>query len=360
MKLSDIIAYKNLLDDHTPVNGVLTINHWLSPVLDLVTANKIQLLNLTDQINQNYKDILSGVDNYEQTIDRIKEELDLLIEQVEPAYFEESLRLYSQEIIKDSPENVLARRLTLNDDAEKFVTGRIISYGNWLYSGMIINPGRDDWINHLVSCDPLYLVASCQELLDPAVLRFNDQYQRRLRTYIINEQINDPILTNLPDNQFSFCLVYNFFNYKPKELVNQYLTEIFDKLKPGGVVAFTFNNCDRAGATKLVERNFMCYTPGRHILAYASDLGFQIKKQYNIDDSNTWVELCKPGVLTSLKGGQSLARILYKDDSYKYTSEEQRNIRHQAADLNINTPIELKQMPIGQIVDLIKQRKNKL
>jgi hypothetical protein len=119
----------------------------------------------------------------------------------------------------------------------------------------------------------------------------------------------------------------------------------------------TFNNCDRAEGTQLFERHFMSYTPEREIINKAKSIGYIVTYNFRLDSSNNWLELQRPGQLTSLKGGQSLAKIVYNDDSYKYTSEEQRNIRHQAADLNINTPQVLKQIPVGQIVELIKQRK---
>ena len=75
-------------------------------------------------------------------------------------------------------------------------------------------------------------------------------------------------------------------------------------------MAFTFNDCDRAGGVELVERHFMCYTPGSMIVALCESLGFEIQQRYQIDASNTWLELQRPGELTSLRGGQSLAKIV--------------------------------------------------
>jgi SAM-dependent methyltransferase len=309
------------------------------------------------KLNQDYKNILDHINYFESTVEDIKNQIDLLIEQIEPAYFTESYRMYSQEMIYDTADVILERRVNLTADAANYILGRIQLQGNWQHTAMIVHPGREEWITHLVGNDPLYLIAPTQELLDPAILRFNDQYRQRLRTYTVTESLDTPMLERLPNNQFGFCLVYNFFNYKPQEIVNRYLTEIYQKLKPGGVLAFTFNDCDRAGGADLAERSFMCYTPGRTVLAHAQAVGFQLRHRYKMDNSCTWIELYRPGTLTSLRGGQSLARVVDIDDTFKYTSEEQRNIRHRAADLNISTPIELKQMPIGQIVKLINQRK---
>ena len=46
MKLSDIIAYRNHLDEATPLNGVLVAHDRLAPVLHTVKSNNIQLTHL--------------------------------------------------------------------------------------------------------------------------------------------------------------------------------------------------------------------------------------------------------------------------------------------------------------------------
>jgi SAM-dependent methyltransferase len=310
MKLSDIIAYRNHLEESTPLNGVLVAHDRLAPVLHTVKSNDIQLTHLVDRLSQDYKNVLGSIDHFEHTVDDIKDEISHLIQQMEPAYFAESYRLYSQEMIHDTAEYILNRRIEITPEVAGYITARIQAHGDWHHAGMIIHPGHEEWITYLVGHDPLYLVAPISEMLDPAVLRFNDQYQRRLRTYTVTESVDNPILEYLPNNQFSFCLVYNFFNYKPQEIVNQYLTEIYQKLKPGGAVAFTFNDCDYAGAAAMAERSFMCYTPGRTVLAHAQAVGFQVRQRYRMSNSTTWIELQRPGQLTSLKGGQSLAKVV--------------------------------------------------
>jgi hypothetical protein len=133
-----------------------------------------------------------------------------------------------------------------------------------------------------------------------------------LRTYIINEGDLDRILDALPEQQFGFCLIYNYFNFKPIEIIRTYLYEIYNKLKPGGTVAFTFNNCDHTGAVELTERKFMCYTPGSLVMSFCESLGYDVIQTYQIDAACTWVELRTPGALSSVRGGQSLARIVAK------------------------------------------------
>jgi hypothetical protein len=309
MKLSSLISYKSLLEDMIPLDTVPLAHDKLAPVLYTVQSNEIQFTHLTEQLEANYQDILKKLDNFDQTADQIKSQIELLIQQHESVYYENSTELYRQMMQYDSNEYILDRRQSLTATVKELIIARLQRYGDWHHAGMIIRPGREDWINFLVGCDPLYLVDTDQELLDPALLRFNDQYQRRLRTYAVTESAHDPILTQLPSGQFAFCLIYNFFNFKPLEIVNAYLRELFHKLKPGGVIALTINDCNRAGAVKLAESGFKCYTPKQAIVEHCQLLGFELIQSFHIDAASTWLEFKRPGELTSLRGGQALAQV---------------------------------------------------
>ena len=312
MKLSQIVAFKNYLEEITPLDAPGLIYEKLGNVLHCVQTRDVQFSNLTDVLGNNYQSIVKSINKFEYSLDLIKLELDNEIARLEPSYYAESYRLYSQEMIHDTPEYILNRRLDINAAASEFITSRLLAQGDWRHAGMILRPGREDWITHLVGCDPLYLVDQNFELLEPAVLRFNDQYQRRLRTYTVDETVDATILSQLPDRQFAFCLAYNFFNYKPLEIIQIYLKELYNKLKPGGLLSMTFNDCNRDGGVKLAEQNFMCYTPSQAVYSFAKDLGFEIREIFRIDSATTWVELVKPGQLKSLRGGQSLAKTVYK------------------------------------------------
>jgi SAM-dependent methyltransferase len=164
----------------------------------------------------------------------------------------------------------------------------------------------------MVAYDPLYLVDLSHDYLTPAMNKFNEQYQNRLRPYVVREELDQEILSKIPDNQFGMCLAYNYFNFRPFEILKKYLAEIYQKLKPGGILAFTFNDCDRPSAVMLVENYYGCYTPGYLVQELAISMGYEIVYSWNDPGPVTWLELKKPGELTSLKGGQTLAKIVPK------------------------------------------------
>jgi hypothetical protein len=56
----------------------------------------------------------------------------------------------------------------------------------------------------------------------------------------------------------------------------------------------------------------MLYTPKRLILKHAFNLGFELAFAHDGTGDVSWLELRKPGDLASLRGGQTLAKIVAK------------------------------------------------
>jgi len=257
--------------------------------------------------------------NLEQDLSDYKVEVRRLIEIEGVKWFQASTARYEQELqtrTGQQPEAVNLHRnkpIQLSPEADRILNGRIDSYNHWQYPAMVIHPMMELFILNMVGHDPLYLVDESHDLLEYAMDHWNKGYRNRLREYHIEETFDQPILDKLPNGQFGFVLAYNYLNYRPYEIIKKYLEEIYQKLKPGGVLAFTFNDCDHWLAMQNVEQGLACYTPGNLIKGYAAYLGFEQVFQFQEEHSSSvWLELKKPGELTSLRGGGSLAKILPK------------------------------------------------
>ena len=74
----------------------------------------------------------------------------------------------------------------------------------------------------------------------------------------------------------------------------------------------TFNDCDRYQAMQAVEQGITGYTPGSLVRAWATYLGFEEIYCHETGAPSVWIEFRKPGQLFSVRGGQSLAKILSK------------------------------------------------
>ena len=256
-----------------------------------------------------HQEIRDKFNDFKQLIEQAKQSVQLEIDLKEQYWLQESYRLYNQEMINDTDEHILNRRPTLLSEHDEIIRARIKNFSNHLHPGLIIRPGLETFIQDMVSFDPLYLVDQSNELLFPAMFGFTEQYRRRLRPYIVSDRDDCP-LSQLPDNQFAICLAYNFFNFKPIEIIERYLKDIYLKLKPGGRLMMTFNDCDNEKAVRLAETYYACYTPGKLVKAIAEKIGYDIYFIWNDNTPTTWIELQRPGTMKSLRGGQALAKVV--------------------------------------------------
>lgn len=274
-----------------------------------------KLIYLTNNValEDNLNSINTAFVEFNNTIEKIKHELKLEIEAAERPWFQESYRLHEQEMHKQTTEHVLTVRAQSHFTVKDTIKTRLNLYSSWNHAAMFIRPAQGEFINQLVSFDPLYILDRTHELLEPSINCFPETYQNRLRQYTIEDVSSNTYLEKIPNNQFALCVAYMYFDYKPFEVLKQYFSEIYQKLKPGGVLAFTFNDCDYLGAVKLVEMHFRCYTPGYLVKELVQSIGFEIIYDWHeFGGAITWLELKKPGKLASIKGGQTLAKILPK------------------------------------------------
>jgi SAM-dependent methyltransferase len=309
---------------------------WIMHQLDVPLAgidNSFQ-----QQLEKQHLVLQNSFSAFEHELLALKKEVQTHIEREGNAWLQRSYTLYEQQINSRSAQSPEALKLhrnkptNLNSDIEAMLKVRVASYCDWHHPAMIFHPMTEPFIHQMVSADPLYVVDESHYLLEPALTQFNQVYQNRLRPYVIDESFDWPILDQLPNQQFGFCLAYNYLNYKPFEIIKKYLEELYQKLLPGGTLAFTFNDCDRYQAMQAVEQDITSYTPGSLIRGWAEYIGFTEVFCYNDNGPWSWIEYRKPGKLTSLRGGQSLAKIIPKPVKY----EEPKPIPKPIAELTLN------------------------
>jgi len=313
MKLSKLVAFRNELEQLTIRSAQSNSNMQIDSVRHLISCDPLQFAEFADQVDQQALVINQQFDQFENALNQFKQQINETIANDSQSLFQESYRLYDKDMRNETSEYILNRRQTLSTQAQELFDTRLQNYTDWRFPGLIVRPGLEKFVGTMVSNDPLYLIDQHRDLLQPAVNSFAEAYQKRLRCYVVNERGTDPILEKLPDGQFGLCLVYNFFNFRPFELIRQWLTELFTKLRPGGVLIMTINDCDQEAGVILAENYFACYTPGSMIRTLAETIGFEILYVWNDHGPVGWIELRRPGELATLRGGQTLAKIVSKD-----------------------------------------------
>lgn len=310
MKLRDVVAYKNLLDSVSADAECKEAVRQLDSILHVVANHELKFGSFDQTLANDFNAIVNGLGAYAFTLDQLRKRLDDEIEAQEPEYFRDSKRFFDHEQPFETNEYILNRRLGIDPDSNILLRSHLRNLGDWRLPGLIFRPGRETFIEDMVPLDPLYLVDQHQDLLAPSVSSFAPEYQRRLRQYIVNDRQDGPILADLPQNQFGLIFAYNYFNFKPIELIRRYITEMFDVMRPGGTLIMTYNNCDRAQGVGLAERGFMCYTPKKYIVQHAENVGFDLTFNHDGQGDLSWLEFVKPGKIESIRGGQTLAKIV--------------------------------------------------
>lgn len=312
MQLSELVAYRNLLEQHCLDDIHNHTTQQLQAVMHPIVNHDLQFKQFSLDLAQDAAAIDSAFADFKKTVFDIKQHLDVLIEDRHPDMYRESLRWFTYESVYETNDYILNRRLKMDSVDQEHMLGRILRYTDWRYPGLCFRPGQEKWVEHLVPMDPLYLVDINHDLLQPSVSAFHEQYQRRLRLYTVQEHHSAKYLDQLPNNQFGYVFAYNWFNFKPMEVITQYLNELWLKIRPGGILFMTLNDCDFAHGVALAEHNFMCFTPGSRVMKAAEDLGFETLHRYRGQGDLAWLEFQKPGKLSSLRGGQALAKVVEK------------------------------------------------
>jgi hypothetical protein len=310
MKLSDTVAFLNLLETLDVNPDRVEAIRGLAAILQSVTDYNNSIAEFNQRLQDNFLEIRQGLDHFSETLSELKDHVRKDISSQEPNYLQTSLRIYQSEMIHESTEYILKRQLLLSYEDREYLISRLKILGDWRYPGMCIRPATEEFVKTMVPLDPLYLIDQNLDLLKTSVEEFDPQYQRRLRQYTVNDYRSTPILEQLPDSQFGVVFAYNFFNYKPLSVIERYLQEIYQKLRPGGSVILTYNNCDRAHGVRLAEQNFMTYVPLRLLKPIIEQIGYtNISNRHCSGDADI-LELVKPGNLSTIRGGQTLAKIV--------------------------------------------------
>lgn len=312
--LSQYVYLLNLIADFSIEDSKATAQRRLMELIMQLRekSNVAEIKNIRNL--ENALDVIGqGYDNFADNLKNCKNFLEGRVRELGEQYKKESTRWFHKDSPNETSEYRLNRTLNIDEQSHDNLTGYLLRAADWRYPGLVLGPGREQWIKHMVALDPLYIADVKYELLKPAIHAFAPTFQRRMRDYVITEIDNANILGELPRGQFAWVFAYNYFNYRPLEVIDQYLREIWFLMRPGGRLLFTFNDCDYAHGVGLVEQgHFMCYTPGQEIVRLAESHGWQVEERYRGLHDTSWLVLAHPGHLSSLRGAQCLAKIVAK------------------------------------------------
>jgi hypothetical protein len=199
----------------------------------------------------------------------------------------------------------------LPDDLDKTLRVKMHQYSDWRYPGLQYNIRHKKFVDCMIASDPLYITNETIEDCSEITKGYSELYQSRLRTYANND------LDSLPANQFGFVLVWNYFEFHSMIKTEELLEKIILLLRPGGVLMFSFNNCDLHESARIAENKVLSYSSAQYIKNLCSKLGYEIIDFYDVRIHNqhpwiSWAEIKRPGELNTVKAHQVLGKIIPK------------------------------------------------
>ena len=214
--------------------------------------------------NLNFPELDASIKWFQDSAVRINTQLEMAKKQIQekisqlyPQCLEHSDRAECFNFVASPDFNRQYRTLKMFPNTIQDIVSRLHYYVSWQHPGLEIGPGDGQWTPHLVAMDPLYLIDVHQEFLNNTVNNFQEPYRSRLRPYLIKHAS----LHTLPTEQFGLIFSWNTFNYFNLRFIEHYLGNLMPLLKPGGVIMFSYNNCERYECTQLFERDFMTFVP---------------------------------------------------------------------------------------------------
>ena len=224
------------------------------------------------------------------------------------------------------------RTIEVSDEFAEQLGSRIRQYTNWKYPCLEIGPGDGFWTDNLVGSDPLYLVDIHKEFLDQTLQKYLDIYKKRIRTYLIGSaaQNSEYNVGMLPDGQIGFIFSWAVFDYIPYQQAKSYIESCVKSLRPGGVMLFSYNDCDYYKNAAAAEGGLRAWMTKKLLGQIFDDLGLELIGFFNSDGFNhNWAEIKKPGHLYSMKTTQPLFNINTRPGFERVDTEPERQYNKQ-------------------------------
>jgi len=320
MNFVDLVRLENQLESLTMSDLKQEVAKRFEHVVHEINLPKAEIETIFyDNLKSRNSILLEGFDNFEHELNELKKEVKHRIEIEGRIWLQQSYNRYETQLEtkhRQSEEAVTWHQnkpMVLDLELQNMLTNRVSYHCDWHHPALIIHPvSQQAFFDAMIESDILYVADENPYLIDQVLTKYNETYRQRLRIIHIEESFDQSLLPMIPDAQLGYCLIYNYLDYKPFEMIQRYLNEIYQKLQPGGTCALTYTDCGRYQAISLVTQEIVCYTPGNLIRAWAQHIGFEEIFVHQDTGPSVWLELKKPGQLKSIKGGQALAKILPK------------------------------------------------
>ena len=116
MKLSQVVAYLNLLDSTNMDPSYGNITDKLDDIMHAVKNRDLQYHSATTELDERLADVKHSISKFDQSLHSLKQQLRNDVDRLSPEYYVESWKRYEQEMCFETVEHLINRKLTINFD----------------------------------------------------------------------------------------------------------------------------------------------------------------------------------------------------------------------------------------------------
>ena len=310
MRVSDLLRYRNdIIAVLAQIDLVPVISGVCQHLYQLTATHPLGIKHGTiDSIRSEYETISANTNS-------LKDQLAAILPDIDNAVDTLAKELHTHNEV-DFFNFYHRTEFCINEDTLDIIKGHIYQNAHHHYTGLQFGctPQSKVLTGELVANDPLYLCDFSSDKVEDIAGQFNEVYYGRLRKYTIT----DHNLNALPQNQFGFIFSWMLFNYANATCIHEYLKKMLGLLRPGGRFIFSYNNCDLLESCVLAETCGMSYVSKRQLISLCLQEGFEIVHEYDLPNNDdhvkwiSWIEIKKPGELSTVKRRQVLGEIKQK------------------------------------------------
>lgn len=301
----ELISMRNMFEQILDTKNAVEQINYSGTQLDQLNSVQInakyqnEILKLKNEFKEIEDSLITIAKSKISVLELLDEKIKLFVKKFESLGYQETMLQRRLEQIESG------RTISIGSDVEDAVVNTLNSYCNWKYPGLEIGPTQGYWTKYITGFDPLYIADIHNSFLVNTIETFNKDAQSRIRPYIIR----DSSLKNLPQEQFGFIFSWGFFNYVSIAEFEKYLLQIYQLLRAGGTFMFNYNNADLPAMAKFADDFTKSYAPKTILQPMVERLGFNVTRAVDFDSTNSWLEITKPGELTSIKRHIVLGKI---------------------------------------------------
>jgi len=187
MKLSQVVAYLNLLDSLDVATECDIATGPLKHITHVVNDHSQMYPGLASNISKGFDDLQQNISKFSNSVEQLRQELRQEIQNRDAEYLQLSEEIWNDGIKYDYKNIISSRRMRIDAKDDIMLRSHLRNLTDWRLPGMIIRPGLETFIEDMVPMDPLYIIDHKPELMEPSVSKFTPEYQRRLRKYVIDD-----------------------------------------------------------------------------------------------------------------------------------------------------------------------------